>query len=312
MANENTGQGEKPLERALAAVVGVHSIVPGDAMTADVLGTERLGSGVLIREEGVLVTIGYLVTEAERVWVSLADGRVVAGDVAGIDQASGLALVRLLERGKWPSMPVGAAGGLRLGSAVTVASGDATHISARLVARQEFTGYWEYRLEEALFSAPAHAQWGGAAMISSRGELVAIGSLHIPGAMVAGQSTDINMFVPIDLLAGVADEILKFGRTSAPARPWLGVYAQQEGERLVVGSLVRRGPASEGGLRRGDAIISVGADRISDLGSFYRAVWSLGTAGVDVPLTVERQGRVIDMRIKSGDRRDYLKQPTLH
>ncbi|MFZ4806834.1 MAG: S1C family serine protease [Hyphomicrobiaceae bacterium] len=310
--NEPQGNRDKALERALASVVGVHTFVPGDALTADVLGTERLGSGVVIRDDGLLVTIGYLVTEAERVWISFPDGHVAAGDVVGIDQTSGLALVRILERAVHSFVPIGSAKQVRLGGSVVMASGDGTMVSARLLAKQEFTGYWEYRLEEALITAPAHGQWGGAALLSPDGRLIGIGSLHIPGAVVAGETTELNMSVPIDLLVPVQDELLRFGRTQAPARPWLGVYAHQVDERLAVGSVVRQGPASSAGVRRGDIIVAVGRTNVRDLSGFYEAVWRLGTAGVDVPLVIERNGKVVDLVVQSGDRRMFLKQPTLH
>jgi S1-C subfamily serine protease len=303
---------DTPLERALAAVVSVHAFIPPDALTADVLGTERVGSGVIIREDGIAVTIGYLVTEAERIWLTLADKRVVAADVAGIDQPSGLAVLRILERGSKPAIPIGSARDVRLGAAVTMASGDGNRVSSRMIAKQEFCGYWEYRLDEALFIAPAHTHWGGAALISRTGKLVGIGSLHIPGAVVAGEATDLNMAVPIDLLKGVLDDLLRFGRTKAPARPWLGLYAQQDQDRLVVGGIVRRGPASAAGMKRGDKILSVANTEVRDLSAFYSAVWALGPAGVEVPLAIERQGRLQRVTIASGDRRDFLKQPTLH
>jgi len=310
--SEPVGNTDKAFERALASVVGVHAFVPSDALTADVLGTERLGSGAIIREDGLIVTIGYLVTEAERVWITFADGHVAAGDVAGIDQTSGLALVRILEKAVYNFVPLGTAKQVRLGGAVAMASGDGTMVTGRLLAKQEFTGYWEYRLEEALITAPAHGQWGGAALLGPDGRLIGIGSLHIPGAVVNGEATELNMSVPIDLLHPVQDDLLRYGRTRAPARPWLGVYAHQVEERLVVGSVVRQGPASSAGLKRGDTIVAVGRTKVRDLGDFYEAVWRLGAAGVDVPLVIERNGRIVDMVVQSGDRRLFLKQPTLH
>ena len=312
MSRPSIDDGEKAIERAIASVVGIHSHVPNDALTAEVLGTERIGSGVLIREDGIVATIGYLVTEAERLWVSLSDGRVVAGDVAGIDQASGLALVRLLDRGTRHCVPIGSAEDVRLDQPLVMASGDGSRLHARLIAKQDFVGYWEYRLEDALFTAPAHGHWGGAALIASNGALVGIGSLHLPGATVGGQSTDLNMSVPIDLLSEVQDDLLRFGRTRRPARPWLGIYSHQVGERIVVGGVVRQSPAQVAGLRRGDALVAVAREPVSDLGTFYESVWGLGAAGVDVPMTIERNGRMLQLTVRSGDRRDYLKQPTLH
>lgn len=303
---------DEPLERALSAVVSVHAFVPPDALTAEVLGVERLGSGIVIRPEGIVATIGYLVTEAERVWLSFADGRVVPGDVVGIDQASGLALVRILERGQHTAVALGSARDVRLGARVVAASGDGTQVQARVVAKQEFAGYWEYRLDEALFTAPAHNHWGGAALLSPAGRLVGIGSLHIPGATVAGRTTDLNMFVPIDLLPAVQDDLLQYGRTRGPARPWLGLYVHQDDDKLVVGGVVRRGPSAAAGIKRNDVILAVARNDVKTLSEFYDQVWSLGAAGVEVPLTLARDGQMLELRVKSGDRRAYLKRPTLH
>jgi S1-C subfamily serine protease len=303
---------EGMIARARAAIVGLRAIVPSDALTADVLGTERVGSGVLIDATGLVVTIGYLVTEAERVWLALGDGRVVAGDVVGIDQTSGLALVRALARGIYPTLPIGSARAVRLGSRVTLASGDGRHADARLVARQPFAGYWEYSIDDALFSAPAHDQWGGAALVSAAGQLIGVGSLHVPAAEVAGRTTDLNMSVPIDLLGPVRDDLLRSGRTAGPARPWLGIYTYQNEGHLLVGGLVRKGPAKAAGLQSGDIIRSVAGTEVRDLAAFYGAVWALGSAGVDVPLTIARGGAEIVIVVRSGERRAFLKQPTLH
>jgi S1-C subfamily serine protease len=312
MTEVPTDDDEGPLERALSAVVSVHSHIPSDALTADVLGVERLGSGVIIQSTGIVVTIGYLVTEAERVWLTLADGRVVAGDVAGIDQASGLALVRVLDRDHHTAVQIGSARDVRLGARVIAASGDGTQVKARIVAKQEFAGYWEYRLDEAIFTAPAHNHWGGAALFSPTGRLVGIGSLHIPGATVAGRSTDLNMFVPIDLLKGVQQDLLTYGRTRAPARPWLGIYVHQEDDHLTIGGVVRRGPSASAGVRRGDRVLAVARKDVKTLAEFYETVWKLGSAGVEVPITLSRDGQMMEIRVRSGDRRAYLKRPTLH
>src|ERR1035437_2781514 len=167
------------LERALSAVVGIKSYVPADAFTADTLGTERAGSGVVIRDSGLIATIGYLVTEAETIWVTSGDGRAVPGHALAYDQESGFGLVQTLGRLDLPALEIGDTDRLRVGDPVVfAASGGLRHaIETKVVGRQEFAGYWEYALDDAIFNAPAHPFWGGGGVIGADGKLVGIGSL---------------------------------------------------------------------------------------------------------------------------------------
>ena len=201
------------LERALSSVVGLHSIVPSDAFTADTLGVERAGNGVLI-DDGVVLTIGYLITEAETVWLHLSDGRVVQGHPLGFDQETGFGLVQALGKIDFPSLEVGSSKAVEVGERVVVggAGGRTRSLAGRIAAKQEFAGYWEYLLDEALFATPAHPEWSGAALVGDDGRLVGIGSLLVQEAagddVVKG-----NMFVPVDLLAPILDHLLRTGRS---------------------------------------------------------------------------------------------------
>src|SRR5881296_178764 len=189
------------LDRALAAVVAVHSIIPSDAFSAETLGTERAGNGVLIRENGVVLTIGYLITEAETIWLHLNDGRVVPGHALGYDQATGFGLVQALAKLDLPALPLGDSTMIPLEEKVVVggAGGRQKSVAARVVGKQEFAGYWEYVLDEAIFTAPAHPNWGGTALIGPAGDLLGIGSLQIQQAAPQRRLEDVNMIVPIDL-----------------------------------------------------------------------------------------------------------------
>jgi len=300
------------LERALSAVVGLHSIVPGDAFTADTLGTERAGNGVLI-DDGLIVTIGYLVTEAETVWLHLADGRVVQGHVLGIDQESGFGLVQAFGQLDLAPLPLGSSAATALNDRIVVGGigGRTRSLAGRIAAKQEFAGYWEYLLDEAIFTHPAHPNWGGTGLISAAGELIGIGSLQLEREH-GGKSEHLNMNVPIDLLKPVLEDLRKFGRVNKPARPWLGMYVTEIEDKIVAVGIAPRGPAARAELRTGDVILAVKGETISDSATFYRKLWALGDAGVDVPLTLYREGETFDVVVTSTDRAKLLKKPRLH
>ncbi len=300
------------LERALSSVVGLHSIIPPDAFTADTLGVERAGNGVLI-DNGLVLTIGYLITEADTVWLHLGDGRVVQGHALGFDQETGFGLVQALGAVDLPVLEIGSAKSVDVGERVVVggAGGRTRSLAGRIAAKQEFAGYWEYVLDEAIFTYPAHPNWGGTALIASTGKLIGIGSLQLERAR-EGKNEHLNMVVPIDLLSPILDDLRKFGRVNRPVRPWLGLYSTEIEDRIVVVGIAPKGPAARAEIKTGDVVVAVKGDRVSTLGDFYRNVWALGRAGVEVPLTLYRDGVTFDVRLNSSDRTKFLKGPRLH
>jgi len=300
------------LERALAAVVGLHSIIPPDAFTADTLGTERAGNGVVIGD-GLVLTIGYLITEAETVWLHLGDGRVVEGHALGFDGESGFGLVQALGRLDLEPLPIGSSAAAEPGDRIVMGGvgGRTRSLAGRIAARQEFAGYWEYLLDAALFTYPAHPNWGGAGLISTSGELIGIGSLQLERER-GGRPEHLNMIVPIDLLKPVLDDLRKFGRVNKPARPWLGMYSHEIENKIVVVGIADKGPAARAEFRVGDVILAVNGEKISNHAKFYRKLWALGSAGVDVPLTVHHEGVTYDVVLASTDRAKLLKGPRLH
>ncbi len=302
------------LDRALGAVVGIRSIIPNDAFSAETLGTERAGNGVLIREDGVVLTIGYLITEAEQIWLTLSDGRPVPGHVLGYDQETGFGLVQALARVEIDALPIGESNVAKVGERVVVGGAGGRHhsVAARVAARQEFAGYWEYVLDEAIFTAPAHPNWGGTAVIGPKGELLGIGSLQLEQPRGEQGTEHLNMVVPIDLLKPIFDDLLTLGRRNRPPRPWLGLYATEVNDRVVVVGMSSRGPARKADLRTGDILLAVGGTQVSDLAGLFRRIWAQGNAGVEVPLTVYRDGRTFELKVPSADRRRFLKAPRLH
>jgi len=304
---------EFDLESALASMVALRTTIPSDAFTAETLGTERAGNGVLIRD-GIVLTIGYLITEADSIWLHLSDGRTVPAHALGYDQETGFGLVQALARVDLPVLPLGESGGAQIGDRVVVggAGGRQRSVAARIADRHEFAGYWEYVLDEAIFTAPSHPNWGGTALIGRSGELLGIGSLQLERPGSGGTTEHLNMVVPIDLLKPVLDDLMTYGRRNRPPRPWLGLYASEIEDRVVVVGLASGGPAARAKLRTGDVVLAVGGMEVRGLAALFRRIWSLGHAGVEVPLLVYRDGRTFELRISSGDRNRFLKGPSLH
>ncbi|HWL82966.1 MAG TPA: S1C family serine protease [Roseomonas sp.] len=302
------------LDRALRAMVTLRARVPEDAFTAGTLGTERSGHAVLIREDGLLLTIGYLITEAEEVWLTTAEGRAVPGHVVGYDQVSGFGLVQALGRLGVPALALGDSDAVRPGERIVFAGagGRAGALAGRVVSRQPFVGYWEYLLEDAIYTAPAHPLWGGAAVIGPKGEVVGIGSIQLGHDPGDGKVRVLNMSVPVNLLKPILDEMLALGRPDRPPRPWLGVSAVSDEDRVILIGVARNGPAARAGLRKGDIVLALGEQPVTDEASFFRALWALGEAGVDVPLLLERDGDRFEVSVTSGDRQRFLKAAPLH
>jgi S1-C subfamily serine protease len=294
------------------ALVSITAHVPEDAMSAGLLGTERVGHGVRIREDGLIATIGYVVHEAENLWIGTRE-TVVPGFVIGYDFDSGLALVKPSLPLRGVAMPLGSAGALALGDSVTIMSsgGKGQSIDARVVAKQEFAGRWEYVLDQAVFTTPPHDSWSGAALVDKEGRLCGLGSLVIQGFETPMGTTTVNMFVPIELLAPIVDEICEHGRRLSPPRPWLGMLVHDDQHDLTVVGVYRNCPADKAGLRPGDVIVGIDDEPVVGLANMFRRVWSLGAAGVDVPLNVLRNTEKMQLKVRSGDRAGFQRKGTL-
>src|SRR5438132_2667434 len=258
------------LDKALSSVVGLHSIIPADAFSAETLGTERAGNGVVI-DNGLVLTIGYLITEAEAVWLHRGDGSVVEGHALGFDFESGFGLVQALGDLDLAPLPLGSSAATQIGDRVVVggAGGRTRSVASQIAAKQEFAGYWEYMLAEAIFTHPAHPNWGGAALISSRGELIGIGSLQLERER-EGKAEHVNMIVPIDLLKPVIDDLRKCGRVNKPSLPVLGRFSTEIDNRVVVGGIGSKGPAPRPDVKTGDLSLAVNGDKITSQTGSYR------------------------------------------
>jgi S1-C subfamily serine protease len=240
--------------------------------------------------------------------------RAVPGHPIAYDQVTGFGLVQALGDLDLPSLPFGQSGAAELGSrAIMAGSGGRQHsLATRIVSKQEFAGYWEYVLDEAIFTAPAHPFWGGAALIDSAGALLGIGSLQVEQRMPNGENGQLNMIVPIDLLKPILPDLLSTGRVKRAPRAWLGLFATDLEDKVFVVGVYSGAPADRAGLKPGDLILSVAGESISTLAGFFRKVWALGPAGVDVPVVVSREGERIEARIASKERDGFLKKPRMH
>ena len=290
----------------LNAVVGVRAMVPASARTADTLGAEREGGGVVIGEDGLVLTIGYLIMEAAQTEIVEQDGSVVPADVVAYDYDTGFGLLRPL--GKLDATPIelGDSTDLPEDTRVLVAGPDGPS-PALVVSRREFAGYWEYLLPDAIFTAPPYRSFGGAALIGADGRLLGIGSLIVGDAASPGESLPGNMFVPISALAPIMEDLLREGRSARSARPWLGLYTQELRGHVFINRVASGGPAEQAGVPPNSIVMAVGNRKVTNLSEFYKAVWALGDPGVAVPLTLlDSSAGFREVIVTSGDRYDYL------
>jgi S1-C subfamily serine protease len=301
------------LETLNRSVTKLRADIPEDAFTAGILGSQRIGNGVIIDSAGLVLTIGYLMTEATDVWLTNAAGREIAAHPLAYDQVTGFGLVLPLEQLDAPAISLGSSAELRAGSEVHVLSAKdfAAPQTARVLARREFAGAWEYLLEEARFTAPAHPHWSGAALIDDRGTLVGLGSLLVR-EVIAGEEINANMFLPIDLLKPILESLKSTGRVDRQARPWLGVYAVELAGKVYVTGVVEGGPAQIADIREGDVISEVAHHEVGTLPDFYRRLWAVGPAGTGVPLTAMRGATQLHLNVRSVDRGKLLKRPQAH
>jgi S1-C subfamily serine protease len=310
LVNACTAAAQTPsINELVSAVVRINTHIAPEGRTVQGLGREREGSGILIDSDGLILTIGYLMVEAYAAEVIDNNGRTVPANVVGYDHETGFGLLRTIEPLKHKPMPLGKSADMKEGDPVLIASfgGPAMVSGAYVVGKREFAGSWEYLLEEALFTAPPHPAWSGAALINREGKLVGVGSLIVGDAARGSDKAPGNMFVPIDRLPPILGDLLSAGRAPGPGRPWLGLNTDELRGRLFVSRVTPGGPAEKAGISRGDVIVGVNGEPPKDLADFYRKVWAQGSAGVTVALDVLQDSQVRRFDVKSINRLDHLK-----
>src|SRR6516164_10949865 len=313
LAQRDAGSSPQWVEELASAVVRINAHIDPQGYTVAGLGREREGSGIVIDGDGLVVTIGYLMVEAYAAEVTDSHGRTVPANVVGYDHETGFGLLRAVEPArlepKPKPMPLAKSSAVKEHDPVLIASsgGSGMVSAAYVVAKREFAGSWEYLLDEALFTAPPHPAWSGAALINREGKLVGVGSLIVGDAAGGGEKTPGNMFVPIDRLPPILGDLIAEGHPAGPGRPWLGVNADEVRGRLLVSRVTPGGPAEAAGIKRGDIIVGVKGDQPKSLADFYRKVWAQGAAGATVTLDVLQDADVRHVDVKSINRRDHLK-----
>ena len=296
-------------EELLNAVVKVRATIPEDAATAQILGTEREGNGVVIDDRGHILTIGYLILEADTIEVHSAKADPVNARFVAYDYQTGFGIVRADPALSVKPVKLGQSSQLKEGDPILMVGfgGSEAVVGSRVVSRKEFAGYWEYLLEEAIYTSPPHANYGGAALIDSKGELLGIGSIYtqfnIPGMGIL----PCNMSVPIDLLKPILADLIDHGRASRPPQPWLGVHVDEVHGRVFIIRVTPGGPADKAGIKKGDIVLAVDQTPVKGLAEFFRQIWKLGPAGVKVPLEILQDTKVRRISVESADRYQFLR-----
>ena len=295
-------------EQLLKAIVKIRAEIPEGARTASVLGKEREGHGIVLDSKGHILTTGYLIIESESIEVTGPDGKKVKAAFVGYDHATGFGILRTESALNVEPMKIGNSSDLQEGAPVIVAGhgGRESAVGARVVARREFTGYWEYILDNAIYTAPAYAQFAGAALIGPDGELLGIGSLFTQLAVPGMGLLPCNVFIPIDLIEPILADLISTGHSRQPARPWLGINAEEAHGRVFVTRVTAGGPAEEAGLQSDDLILTVNGKPVRGLSDFYRKVWETGSAGVEVTLGILKGVEIKPFLLRSGDRNKFL------
>lgn len=295
-------------EEMLKAIVKVRATIPKEAHTAGTLGTDREGHGVLIDGKGYVLTVGYLIVEAETIEIVGPEEKSVGATFVGYDHNTGFGLIKV-------DAPLGVAP-IQLGDSSKVKEGDPlivagyggadSMIAARVISRQEFAGYWEYLLDHPILTAPAYLNFGGASLIDPKGHLIGIGSLFTQVVIPGVGTLPCNLFVPIDLLKPILDDLMTRGRSRHPPRPWLGINVEEAHGRVFITKVTPKGPAEQAGLKPDDLILSVGGKPVNGLADFYRKLWALGNAGMEIPLGILKGIQVQEVKVQSADRYQFL------
>jgi len=300
------------LTRAQQAVVAVEVNAAEGARSAETLGRQRAGSGVVMGPDGLILTIGYLMLEADAIQVTTHDGRTLPATPVAYDLATGFGLLRTLLplRGIAP-VPLGSAGELEAGVPLMAATGggDGEVALTRLVSKRPFSGYWEYHIETALFTSPPLRNHSGAPLFNQRGELLGIGSLFVGNAMGDTRPLPGNMYVPVDLLKPILAEMQQTGSTRTSRRAWLGLSSSEQGGRVHILRVNKDSPAHAAGLEPGDVVLAIDGEKVSTLEAFYKKLWSRSDPEGEVKLTVLQGADIRQLTLKAVDRMKTMRRP---
>ncbi len=310
LSSHATAQTQPHTTQLLDAVVGIDTQIPGTARTAGTLGTRREGSGAVISDDGLVLTIGYLILEATGIELTTSDGRTIPAEFVGYDHDTGFGLVRALHPLGVNPFELGDSHSLGVSSQALIANrlGEQAAQGVFIVSRRSFVGAWEYLIDDAIYTAPPNRNFSGASLLSSDGKLLGIGSLFVGNATVIQQPVAGNMFVPINELRPILSDLIATGRRSGKIRPWVGIFSSELRGRVFVDRIAPDGPAEAAGIEAGDIIVNVRGTAISDMAGFLRAVWKDASAGDPIDITVlNKGGELQTLTVKSNDRRNWLR-----
>jgi S1-C subfamily serine protease len=298
------------VERMMQSVVAVQARTDDDASTVRTLGQRRQGSGVVIGPDLVL-TIGYLLIEAQSVDLIDRQGRRVPGQVRAVDTISGFGLIRSLVPLRLEPIVMGNSDAIKAPAKVlTLGQGEMELTELQVATRRPFAGNWEYFLEAPLITMPAVNNWSGAGLFAENGELIGLGSLLVPDVYGDTQSGLGNLYIPVNELKPQLADLLRLGKRPGPAQSWLGISSQSlRGGGLKVQRVTPEGPAEQAGIQAGDILVAFDGRAIDNLADFYQRLWSLGPAGSALELTVQRQGQQKKIQVVTGDRAQSMKKP---
>lgn len=298
-------------EKLFDAIVRVKIQAVPNARSSATLGKAREGSGVVIGDDGLILTIGYLIVEADDVTIEDRKGRSLAAQVVGYDHATGFGLLRTISPINVRPVPFGSSAKLTERDPVMIAAEDGIAF-AYVVSKRPFSGNWEYALDQAIWTSPPTTGWSGAALLDRDGQLLGVGSLIVRDATADDSKIPGNMFVPIDLLKPILQDLVKGGRRQGPPRPWLGVAADEVQGRLIVSRVSPDSPAERAGIKSGDIILAVGGDSVRTQADFYKKVWGRGGAGTEIPLRLLQGIDIKEIPVVSIDRVEYFRPRTTY
>jgi serine protease Do len=307
-------QGAGSPEAIMESVVQLKAKALPNARSNATLGQNREGTGIVIDAKGHVLTIGYLVIEAESIELTTSENKTVPATMVGYDHATGFGLLRATQPLAAKAIDLGSATSLNPQEPVIILpyGGRQSASIARVMSMRPFAGSWEYQLDQAIFVSPPTQAWAGAALINREFKLVGVGSLLVRDSAGDGNAEAGNMFVPIDVLKPILADLITKGKRSGPTRPWLGLATEEFHGRLIVMRVSPESPAEKAGLKPGDLVLGVGRDSVKNHAELYSKMWGVGAAGVDIPLKVLQGADLRDIRVKSIDRAEYFRDKPVH
>ena len=294
----------KLIEQVIPSTVAIRVTVPPQHKSAQLLGTERMGSGAVIDTDGYILTVNYIVIGASSVKVSMADNTQLDAEVIAQDFGSGIAVLKVSRIG-FPPLPLQSSAGLRTGDEVFLVASSGEENGRRiagggLTSVSHFDAYWEYSLERALTSTAMNPGPGGGPMFDMYGRMVGVVSLNL------NEIGKFSLAIPVENFTDHKDELLRYGRrVTRSSRAWIGMYSYTLKEHIVIADLLPDGPGANAGLKAGDVILAIDEKELTDRRAFYQQLWSR-PAGETVLFRVFRNNAVQSIPIISGNVEEFF------